>query len=509
MFDFLFGWRKASKCKRLMRQVQCRLMLLKNKRCSIVRQLRHDVVELLKLGHGQIAFTRAEQIYKDERIIEVYDLLEHFCEFLVINLAYIRRHKDCPNDINEAMSSLIFASARCGDIPELRKIRRLFGERYGQRLVMTALELLPNNLVNPQIRNNLSIKSVAEDVKIRLVNEIFRDSHLHGHPESSPLALEYNSEWHQKQAKEEANQQSSVKDDELLCITLPGAMATMSAPADQHCSPIKALLPATQGPGKEDKFRILSTLSHTSDELVQCLEENMVYLDDIQEFQSPKSKDINLLDQRVFVFKSFLLTNKQKMDAVEKSRKTIGKVSNRRSRKRSLWSFEDISYESYYGNKSPWIVSNDMCKSTQRRKELKKNNLEHSQEALNNERASSFDENNAETRLSTNCPKQGTIIPLGDEPSLSSNQSSYEVIDESETKESDFYSCSDCPSWRSISMPNERQETEHQRCFLRYSSLPVQRSSNENHIHPKLPDYKELELTFLALKNAYLLNNNH
>lgn len=51
------------------------------------------------------------------------------------------------------MSSLIFASARCGDLPELRLIRKLFEDRYGQRFAMVALDLLSGNLVNRQVVN--------------------------------------------------------------------------------------------------------------------------------------------------------------------------------------------------------------------------------------------------------------------------------------------------------------------------------------------------------------------
>ena len=68
--------------------------------------------------------------------------------FLIVQLFNIR---DCPNDINEAVCSLIFASARCGELPELCVIRKLFGERYGEKFVTTAVELSPGNLVNKQV----------------------------------------------------------------------------------------------------------------------------------------------------------------------------------------------------------------------------------------------------------------------------------------------------------------------------------------------------------------------
>lgn len=44
--------------KKLINRVQCRLKLLKNKRNSIVRQLREDMAQLIKSGHEHIAFNR-------------------------------------------------------------------------------------------------------------------------------------------------------------------------------------------------------------------------------------------------------------------------------------------------------------------------------------------------------------------------------------------------------------------------------------------------------------------
>ncbi|KAJ4981213.1 hypothetical protein NE237_032050 [Protea cynaroides] len=175
MLDILFGWRKASKCKKLIRHVQCRLKLLKNKRGSITRQLREDVAQLLKLGQEQSAFSRVEQLFKDQTLLSAYDLLDHFCEFITIQLPYIRRHRECPNDINEAVSSLIFAAARCGDLPELQTLRKLFGERYGHKFSITAAELLVGNLVDCQIIEKLTIKSVPDDVKLGLLDEITRE----------------------------------------------------------------------------------------------------------------------------------------------------------------------------------------------------------------------------------------------------------------------------------------------------------------------------------------------
>ncbi|XP_061374404.1 uncharacterized protein LOC133316637 [Gastrolobium bilobum] len=190
MFDKLFGWSKASKCKKAIKSARCRLRILKNKRQAIVKLHRKDLAELIQSGHEETAINRlcifsqfqVEQLLEDESLAAAYELLDHFCELILKRLSYIRRHKDCPNDTTEAISSLIFASARCGDLPELRVIRKLFGQRYGERFATTAVELFPGNLVNKQIhfflKENLSGKSVPDDLKYRVVNEIARDNCL-------------------------------------------------------------------------------------------------------------------------------------------------------------------------------------------------------------------------------------------------------------------------------------------------------------------------------------------
>lgn len=114
-----------------------------------------------------------EQLIRDESLMEAYDLIENFCEFILLNFSHVRKHKydrylfgsycqiitnfggsrTCPDDVIEAISSLIFASARCGDLPELKSVRKLFEERFGRSFAATAVELCPGNLVNPQVEN--------------------------------------------------------------------------------------------------------------------------------------------------------------------------------------------------------------------------------------------------------------------------------------------------------------------------------------------------------------------
>lgn len=43
-------------------------------------------------------------------------------------------YRECPKECREAVSSLIFAAARMADVPELRELRNILTERYGNSL---------------------------------------------------------------------------------------------------------------------------------------------------------------------------------------------------------------------------------------------------------------------------------------------------------------------------------------------------------------------------------------
>lgn len=61
-------------------------------------------------------------------------------------------HRECPEELKEAISSLIFASSRCGEFPELQKIRGIFVSRFGREFAAHAIELRNNSGVNPKVK---------------------------------------------------------------------------------------------------------------------------------------------------------------------------------------------------------------------------------------------------------------------------------------------------------------------------------------------------------------------
>ncbi|KAK2971563.1 hypothetical protein RJ640_017932 [Escallonia rubra] len=120
-----------------------RVTVLKNQRqarCSIARS---DVVQLLHLNHHERALLRILRF-----------LLIGFFPSIITSV--------CPEELKEATSSLIFASTRVGEFPELQEIRAVLTSRYGKDFAARAIELRNNCGVNLQVSLDSRMKMLKE-----------------------------------------------------------------------------------------------------------------------------------------------------------------------------------------------------------------------------------------------------------------------------------------------------------------------------------------------------------
>lgn len=59
--------------------------------------------------------------------------------------------RECPGEVKEAISSLIFAASRCGEFPELQEIRRIFELKFGAEFASSAIDLRNNCGVSTKV----------------------------------------------------------------------------------------------------------------------------------------------------------------------------------------------------------------------------------------------------------------------------------------------------------------------------------------------------------------------
>ncbi|XP_059664014.1 uncharacterized protein LOC132309748 [Cornus florida] len=163
--------------KKLIKNLWRELKIQKSRRNSIIKQSSANVAQLLKTGRHDEAFAKVEHLYKDMCIECAYNRVDQFSAQVYRQVQCISKNCDLPTEVNKAISSLVFASSVCEDLQELRLLQNLFRDRYGSEFVKTNVGLLPGNLVDEEMKENLCINSVPDDVKLRLMSAI-ADDHL-------------------------------------------------------------------------------------------------------------------------------------------------------------------------------------------------------------------------------------------------------------------------------------------------------------------------------------------
>ncbi|XP_021888895.1 IST1-like protein, partial [Carica papaya] len=175
---------KPAKCKTALKMAVSRIKLLKNKRDSQIKQLKRELAKLLESGQDQTARIRVEHVVREEKTMAAYDLIDIYCELIVARLPIIESQKNCPIDLKEAIASVIFASLRCADVPELTDVRKHFTAKYGKEFVNAAVELRPDCGVSRLLVEKLSANAPDGPTKIKILSTIAEENNITWEPKS-------------------------------------------------------------------------------------------------------------------------------------------------------------------------------------------------------------------------------------------------------------------------------------------------------------------------------------
>ncbi|KAK9269705.1 hypothetical protein L1049_001483 [Liquidambar formosana] len=163
MLDGLLGRGFASKCKSSIKVTRTRIDVIRRKRNATQKFLKKDVADLLANGLDINAYGRAEGLLAELILSSCYDFVEQSCEFILKHLSVMQKQSECPEECRVAVASLMFAAARFSDLPELRDLRQVFQERYGNSL---------EYFVNQEFVENLSSKPPTQEKKLQLMQDI-------------------------------------------------------------------------------------------------------------------------------------------------------------------------------------------------------------------------------------------------------------------------------------------------------------------------------------------------
>ncbi|CAI0451089.1 unnamed protein product [Linum tenue] len=141
---------KASRYKTLSDLVISRIAYLERQHKARCSQATDDVAQLLAQGHLDRALLRVEHAIREQNVLDSYAMIENYCHLISERLVVVET-QECPDELKETISSLIFASSRCAEFPELQEIRGIFQLRFGKEFIARAIELRNNCGVNPKV----------------------------------------------------------------------------------------------------------------------------------------------------------------------------------------------------------------------------------------------------------------------------------------------------------------------------------------------------------------------
>ncbi|KAL7137535.1 hypothetical protein ABFS83_10G098800 [Erythranthe nasuta] len=244
-----------SKCKTSLRLAGSRLKLLRNKKDVQVKQMKREISQLLESGQDQTARIRVEHVIREEKMMAAYDLLEIYCELVVARLPIIESQKNCPIDLKEAIASLVFASPRCGDVPELLDVRKQLSAKYGKDFTTAAIELRPQCGVGNMLVEKLSATAPDLQTKLKIL---------------SAIADEYNVKWESNSVEEisvppSVSQSGPSRKESEVYAEPPRSEATVVQPSpinsNIHSSPLNSSQQDSNTPVGAEKFSSVETSS--------------------------------------------------------------------------------------------------------------------------------------------------------------------------------------------------------------------------------------------------------
>uniref|UniRef100_A0A9I9E7S2 IST1-like protein n=1 Tax=Cucumis melo TaxID=3656 RepID=A0A9I9E7S2_CUCME len=162
---------RSSGFKRLVQSSFTRLQSLTDHRRRRYSEDLNDVLSLLQDGLHKLALSRCEQMIKHQNLLDAYGLIEGYLNLLMERIQLLGRARECPDELKEAASSVVFAASRWKDFTELGDIKSIFTSQFGKEFTAPAVELRNNN----RIIQKLSTKKPDMKSKMNLLKLIASD----------------------------------------------------------------------------------------------------------------------------------------------------------------------------------------------------------------------------------------------------------------------------------------------------------------------------------------------
>ncbi|XP_010519705.1 PREDICTED: uncharacterized protein LOC104799073 [Tarenaya hassleriana] len=163
MLGGLLGRGFVPKGKSLIKLTKNRIDVLRRKRTATIKFLKKDLADLLANGLDVNAYDRAGGLLDELKHLWNLDFVERSCDFVYKHLSLMQKISECPEDCREAVSSLMLAASAFSELPELRDLRQMFHDKYGDSLGL---------FINQELVESLSTKPFSLEKKMKLMEDV-------------------------------------------------------------------------------------------------------------------------------------------------------------------------------------------------------------------------------------------------------------------------------------------------------------------------------------------------
>ncbi|MEW5312373.1 MAG: hypothetical protein WDW38_004012 [Sanguina aurantia] len=173
----MFGGFNVAKCDIQLQLCLGRIKIQCNKKQQQIRANKREVSELLSTNKHDNALIRVEGVLREKQMIQVYEILELYLELIKVRTQLLSKSKAVPNDMIEAVSSVVYASQRISDLDELAALRNMFSAKFGKTYVEQAASDLHTSRweVNHKVIKGLLVEPPLLSEKVAELREIARE----------------------------------------------------------------------------------------------------------------------------------------------------------------------------------------------------------------------------------------------------------------------------------------------------------------------------------------------
>eukprot|EP01038_Epipyxis_sp_PR26KG_P011303 gene11303-15163_t len=168
--SFFFGY-SENKIKPYLKMAIQRIKISNNKRITSVKHQKREISQLLAEHKDEKAKIKVEHIIRDDFVIEGYEILELYLELLHERIRQITNSNECPEDLIQSVSSLIWAANNV-DIEELSEVKNQLVKKFGSKFANNAINYDGGDLVNPRLYQKLTYSPPSKYLVLRYLQEI-------------------------------------------------------------------------------------------------------------------------------------------------------------------------------------------------------------------------------------------------------------------------------------------------------------------------------------------------